>query len=193
MMSSIRWSAKAEPRWGVATVVRDATLNDFGLSFEIKYRQSSPPCKLRWRGPVVSNAVTGAEAGGKGETHHTVTDQIDRPSRKSLLDVAHQDCCALLDRAGGRHAGNEDLGIVAFEDFFDTSPVRDLEGWEGSGTEMVEAEELRSQRGRCVSEGPLKRNLRRADELRGRRRPGSLGIRLQGSTQARKIESVESL
>lgn len=80
-----------------------------------------------------------------------MTDQIDRPSRKPLLDVAHQDCCALLDRAGGRHAGDEDLGIVAFEDFFDASPVRDLEGWEGSGTEMVKAEELRSQRGQCVS------------------------------------------
>jgi len=71
-----------------------------------------------------------------------MSNQVHLPPRVTILDALLEDFRSLLDRRRGWNSSDEDLRSVGFEDFTDSSPVRDLERREGGWAEDVEAEEL---------------------------------------------------
>lgn len=75
------------------------------------------------------------------EAAHAVANEMDGTTGVDFRDFCLEDLCAVDGAACCWHAGDEDLGAVFLEDFFDAAPVGYLEGCDGGANcDGIEAE-----------------------------------------------------
>lgn len=131
-------------------VVKEAILNEVGLSLDARNRQSRPPCCFHASKGVQRACSQFSDSSDisrtRDWTNHRMPHEVDLPSRISILDRLHEDLRSLLDGRRGWDASDEDLGSVGFEDLSDSSPVRDLKRRKGCWAEDVKAEELKKKK-----------------------------------------------